>query len=323
MNELTKESLYNKYNIENKGCEQIAKEVNSTRWIIGKLLRKFGIKTRNTKLVTKYDISTNFLYNEFINKNKSCREISREINIPQATICYWIKRRKIGGKTLREIKEEMPIQIPITKDFLEEEYVKNKKSVKQISKELNISHNLIKKWILFYEIPYRDYYTFNKFITKEILYHEYIVEQKSALKIAREFNTNGSNIRKYLLKFNIPLRKKKTKYGEIAGNHFATIRSQAESRGLSFEITIKFIWELFLKQNRCCAISGVLLTFNDNKLHSRRTASLDRIDSERGYTEDNVQWIHKTINKLKWDYSEKEFFDWIKKIYEFKKLNSI
>ena len=31
------------------------------------------------------------------------------------------------------------------------------------------------------------------------------------------------------------------------------------------------------------------------------TASLDRIDSTRGYTVDNIQWIHKDLNRMKWN----------------------
>ena len=39
------------------------------------------------------------------------------------------------------------------------------------------------------------------------------------------------------------------------------------------------------------------------------TASLDRIDSSRGYVIDNIQWVHKDINWLKNDWSQKEFIE--------------
>lgn len=38
-----------------------------------------------------------------------------------------------------------------------------------------------------------------------------------------------------------------------------------------------------------------------------KAASLDRIDSKRGYTEGNVQWVHKSVNLAKNSLSEVEF----------------
>jgi hypothetical protein len=47
---------------------------------------------------------------------------------------------------------------------------------------------------------------------------------------------------------------------------------------------------------------------------------LDRIDSSKGYTIDNVQWVHKIVNIMKHDVEEKEFFNWCKLITERNKL---
>jgi hypothetical protein len=43
---------------------------------------------------------------------------------------------------------------------------------------------------------------------------------------------------------------------------------------------------------------------------SKVTASLDRIDSSKGYVEGNVQWVHKRINIMKNDLSDSEFIEW-------------
>lgn len=45
-----------------------------------------------------------------------------------------------------------------------------------------------------------------------------------------------------------------------------------------------------------------------------QTASLDRIDSNFGYTETNVQWVHKELNIMKWNLTDKSFVDWCEKI---------
>lgn len=40
------------------------------------------------------------------------------------------------------------------------------------------------------------------------------------------------------------------------------------------------------------------------------SASLDRIDNSLGYTIDNVQCIHKTLNAMRRQYSVEEYIHW-------------
>jgi hypothetical protein len=69
------------------------------------------------------------------------------------------------------------------------------------------------------------------------------------------------------------------------------------------------LWE---NQNGKCAYTGELLNFGRSKVNG--TASLDRIDSSLGYVEGNVQFVHKDVNIMKWDLSEKRFLDICEKI---------
>lgn len=88
-------------------------------------------------------------------------------------------------------------------------------------------------------------------------------------------------------------------YGDITGNHWNQISRAAsgkERRKLEFTITIQYAWELFVKQNGLCALSGLPIKFGGQ---NNRTASLDRIDSRFGYVPGNVQWVHKHINMMK------------------------
>jgi len=41
----------------------------------------------------------------------------------------------------------------------------------------------------------------------------------------------------------------------------------------------------------------------------QQTASLDRIDSSKGYIEGNVQWVHRKINMMKQSYTQEEFIE--------------
>jgi hypothetical protein len=70
----------------------------------------------------------------------------------------------------------------------------------------------------------------------------------------------------------------------------------------------------WVAQEGKCAISGVPLTLKAHKRDHTGTASVDRIDSKLGYTKDNIQWVHKTVNQMKMDLEESEFFDWCNKI---------
>jgi hypothetical protein len=117
-------------------------------------------------------------------------------------------------------------------------------------------------------------------------------------------------------------------YEEISGKFFSHIKRTAaggtnKHKRLckNFELTIEFLWQLFIKQNRKCALSGLDIKFHSNHLFQDGNASLDRINSTKGYTEDNVQWVHKTINMMKNKLSESEFITLCHKIshYQTKK----
>jgi hypothetical protein len=91
-----------------------------------------------------------------------------------------------------------------------------------------------------------------------------------------------------------------TGYEEIGGKLWSTIKRRARNRHVEFAIDIKDAWELFIKQNRNCALSGLPIVFGiSSRRMSESTASLDRIDSSMGYLLDNVQWVHKTVNIMK------------------------
>ena len=100
--------------------------------------------------------------------------------------------------------------------------------------------------------------------------------------------------------------------GGLSMTHYSAIRNGAERRNIPFEVSIDFLWSLYIKQNGKCALTGVDITLvpkikNSNVDWDIISASVDRIDSTRGYTEDNVQWVHKEINRFKNSYSLVDF----------------
>jgi hypothetical protein len=103
-------------------------------------------------------------------------------------------------------------------------------------------------------------------------------------------------------------------YHEISSKFFKSIAYNASARKLNFEVTIEELWQLFLKQERKCALSGLPLQFEANNKRIVGNASLDRKDATQGYTLDNVQWVHTTINQMKWDMPQDQFLLFCKTI---------
>lgn len=88
-------------------------------------------------------------------------------------------------------------------------------------------------------------------------------------------------------------------------------RKRARIKGLDFDIDHKFLNDLFKKQQGRCAISGIDMIFKSAE--TRKTSapsynvfSIDRIDSNLGYTKNNVQLVANSINMMKSYHSEEE-----------------
>jgi hypothetical protein len=100
-------------------------------------------------------------------------------------------------------------------------------------------------------------------------------------------------------------------YGGMCGGYLALIRCRCRYHKKEFSLTAKHLWELFLSQDGRCALTGLplnLQTMDERSKGVDQNASLDRIDSAKGYVPGNVRWVHKTANYMKQEYSDEEFF---------------
>jgi hypothetical protein len=108
-------------------------------------------------------------------------------------------------------------------------------------------------------------------------------------------------------------------YGEIHLSFYSAIKNSATQKNksgrqeLTFDVSIEYLWELFLLQERKCNLSGIEIEFGETNVGAK-TASLDRIDSSKGYVEGNVQWVHKDVNLMKRTYEQDYFIDLCSKI---------
>lgn len=116
-------------------------------------------------------------------------------------------------------------------------------------------------------------------------------------------------------------------HGEISGTWWKEhVRYPARRDKREINIDVEYGWNLFLEQNRKCAFTGVELSFPERAFTNGNTkviytasASLDRIDSSKGYIKGNVQWVHKIINHMKTNKTDLEFIEWCRLVANYRK----
>jgi hypothetical protein len=96
--------------------------------------------------------------------------------------------------------------------------------------------------------------------------------------------------------------------GELSKTYFGRLQQNARRRNIEFDITMAELWESLVHQEHRCALTGLPIRLH---VHTANpcTASVDRIDSTRGYTTDNIQWVHKDVNMMKRDLSQGRFIE--------------
>lgn len=80
-------------------------------------------------------------------------------------------------------------------------------------------------------------------------------------------------------------------------------------------VTIEDIYNLWLSQDKKCALSGVEIDFVRN-IGTGISASIDRIDSNGEYDLFNIQLVHKDVNLMKNSFNQNYFINLCKKITE-------
>ena len=87
-----------------------------------------------------------------------------------------------------------------------------------------------------------------------------------------------------------------------------TARQTARRKGLLFDLTSEAITDLWRQQEGLCAYSGRAMAFDGKG--SPESVSIDRVDSSKGYTLDNVVLCCTFVNRMKNDRCVDEFVEW-------------
>lgn len=77
---------------------------------------------------------------------------------------------------------------------------------------------------------------------------------------------------------------------------------------LDVNLTSEYLIKLIEKQEYKCKLSKIDIILREGVSQiNTPTASLDRIDSSKGYEVGNLQWLHKDINVMKWHFPLNRF----------------
>lgn len=90
---------------------------------------------------------------------------------------------------------------------------------------------------------------------------------------------------------------------------FRGARQRSIEKNREITITAEDVKDLLIQQNKKCKLSGI--EFDTSRSYK---PSIDRIDSNKGYTKDNIQLICLIINKMKSNLNQKEFIEICMKI---------
>lgn len=281
-------------------------------------------------------LTKEFLLQEYITKRKSIKDLIRETGWSQSTICnrlkdYGITKKSLGGYPGRNSGTQL-----LTKEFLLKEYVERKQTTYQIAAATGVSPSAVQARLRRIGIRLRSRNEYGENLSgrkigrltvtnasrlttfrgkkqtqwlcqclcgyqKWILAHRIICGSTISCGCAEEEARRSIGSRTW------------TGHGQISGSYWKSILARARAKGMSFTITIEEAWDLFKRQGGKCAITGREITMT--KRHRKRPrisdelriASLDRIDSTKGYDVGNVQWVWSVVNIMKWILPQDKF----------------
>ena len=177
-----------------------------------------------------------WLYNEYVIKDRSTQDIANEYGCKQNTIQCWLLKHNIK-------KDLTPKHH--TYDYLYHNYIELHKTKKEIAKESGVNVEVISQYLRENNIPQWDYKGHNQDPysaeqTQDIIY-KYTVLNQSSTQIASEYNVSHRSILQCLNRNNIPRRSLSEAQFVYNGKEFISALSDKE-----------LLYELHWNQNLSC-----------------------------------------------------------------------
>ena len=102
------------------------------------------------------------------------------------------------------------------------------------------------------------------------------------------------------------------KYRSASARNF--LSSLSKKKANRRNLSVDFLNALYLKQDGKCAISGREMTYASGEGRVPTNISIDRIDSNIGYEESNIQLVCIQVNKMKAELNLMDLHEWCEDI---------
>lgn len=264
-------------------------------------------------------IDKKIIYEMYIEKSMSVSDIAKELNCGTSNIY-----NKIEAYSLLKNSKSKHF-LALTKEHINKLYNEDCMSVKQIANKYDICITLVNKFLSKNNIKkIRAIDSINEMVGKRF---GKIVVTSVSNRNKRSLNCVCDCGRTKIIDLYALLNKKLdgcgscgvvNGYEDIHDRYITKLISSAKRRGIYYNLDTKYLWDLYVEQNKKCALSEISIEFEQEYSRFKlQTASLDRIDSSQGYTKDNVQWVHKRINFMKQNNTDEYFIELCKAVANF------
>lgn len=212
----------------------------------------------------------------------------------------------------------------LSKEQIEEEYFTNNLSIRKIADKYDVNEKTITILFNKYDIPRKSrkkdllgktigYYTvINELEPVYIGIHiNYVWECRCLCGNVKQLTTRQLLSGDYV---SCGCRRT-TRHEDVSGEYIGCIRNRAKQGDIAFNITAEDVYNQFIKQNKKCYYSGLEIffahsmsaTYSGKEPH--QTASVDRFNSDLGYTTDNIVIVHKNVNLMKSSLTSDDFIN--------------
>lgn len=103
---------------------------------------------------------------------------------------------------------------------------------------------------------------------------------------------------------------------------FNKFKMSSELRGLDWTLTMDDIADVYDQQQKKCALTDIDIAFPETGHPQISPASIDRIDSSKGYHVGNIQLVTKHLNMMKQSYSQEYFINMCIKVADKARRNN-
>jgi hypothetical protein len=97
-------------------------------------------------------------------------------------------------------------------------------------------------------------------------------------------------------------------------NLLSDTKKRANKNSFDFDLTLKYLVELWVAQQGRCALTGKEFSLEPGSLQSKNPfkISIDRVDNNKGYVKSNIRFLTHWANNAKSTWTDQIFLEFVK-----------